>query len=151
MQANRNVNRYGTYSTSESVAAGLDIEMPGPPQWRGRLLSAAVSAMALPMHIVDARVRSVLQLVKRASECEVSEEESNRDTPEDRSILRRLASESIVLLKNDDTVLPWADTQSVGVVGVHSKAAAYCGGETLVFFPFKRAGLTRVLQVDLPN
>ncbi|KAJ5953684.1 hypothetical protein N7454_000580 [Penicillium verhagenii] len=127
---------YGTYSTSESVAAGLDIEMPGPPQWRGRLLSAAVSAMALPMHTVDARVRSVLQLVKRASECEVSEEESKRDTPEDRSILRRLASESIVLLKNEDTVLPWAKIQSVGVVGVHSKAATYCGGGSAQLSPY---------------
>ncbi|CAI7596254.1 unnamed protein product [Penicillium pancosmium] len=127
---------YGTYSTSESMAAGLDIEMPGPPQWRGRLLSAAVSAMALPMHTVDARVRSVLQLVKRASECEVSEEEIIRNTPEDRSILRRLASESIVLLKNEDTVLPWAEIESVGVVGVHSKAATYCGGGSAQLSPY---------------
>ena len=84
--------------------------------------------MALPMRTVDSRVRSVLQLVKQASKCEVSEEESARDTPEDRNILRRLASESIVLLQNIDALLPWEKVESVGVIGVHSKAAIYCGG-----------------------
>jgi beta-glucosidase len=84
--------------------------------------------MALPMRTVDSRVRSVLQLVKQASKCDVSEEESVRDTPEDRNILRRLASESIVLLKNNDALLPWGKVESVGVIGFHSKAATYCGG-----------------------
>ena len=102
--------------------------------------------MALPMRTVDARVRSVLELVKRASECEVSDEESIRDTPEDRSVLRRLASESIVLLKNDDAMLPWVETESVGVIGVHSKAATYCGGEIFfVLVPCQTAKLTGIL------
>lgn len=116
--------------------AGLDLEMPGPPQWRGRLLSAAVSAMALPMRAVNSRVRSVLQLVKQASKCDVSAEESIRDTPEDRNVLRRLASESIVLLKNNDALLPWKNVESVGVIGFHSRAAIYCGGMLFSLCPF---------------
>jgi beta-glucosidase len=125
--------RFGTYSTTEAVTSGLDLEMPGATRWRGGLLAAAISAMALSMNTLDLRVRSVLQLVQQASKCDVSQEESIQDTPEDRKILRRLASESIVLLKNTDTVLPWRAVESVGVIGTHAKSAAYCGGMQSLF------------------
>lgn len=80
------------------------------------------------MDAVDQRARQILQLVQQANRCEVSEEETSRDTPEDRELLRRLASESIVLLKNEQAVLPWRDVDSIGVIGVHANIAAYCGG-----------------------
>ena len=39
---------FGTYSTSEAVNAGLDLEMPGPTRWRGALLEHLVSSRKVP-------------------------------------------------------------------------------------------------------
>ncbi|KAL6406137.1 beta-glucosidase precursor BGLUC [Ilyonectria robusta] len=38
---------WGTYSTSEAINAGLDLEMPGPSIWRGKQLMAAVECLLL--------------------------------------------------------------------------------------------------------
>lgn len=120
---------FGTYSTVEAVISGLDLEMPGPTLWRGRLLEAALSSMTLSMDVIDERVRHVLQLIQKASKCHVSAEERELNTPDDQKLLRQLAVESIVLLKNADNVLPWSKVDSVGVIGVHAKTAAFCGGK----------------------
>ncbi|KAH8807690.1 beta-glucosidase-related glycosidase [Xylogone sp. PMI_703] len=127
---------YGTYSTAEAAKAGLDLEMPGPTLWRGKLLEAAISSMTLSVDTIDERVRNVLRLMRKASKCKVSEEESVRNTPEDQKLLRRLSVESIVLLKNADAVLPWSMVDSIGVIGVHAKAAAYCGGGSAQLDPY---------------
>lgn len=49
---------FGTYSTSEAVNAGLDLEMPGPARWRGELLMWAVLCRKVKEATIDARVRS---------------------------------------------------------------------------------------------
>lgn len=39
--------RFGTYSTSEGIVAGVDLEMPGPSRWRGQALVHAVSVSVI--------------------------------------------------------------------------------------------------------
>ena len=99
---------YGTYSTVEAINAGLDIEMPGPTEWRGKLLASAMGVQKIKTTTIDKRVSFVLNLVERCRSSEIPERgpEVCRDTPEDRSLLRQLATDSIVLLKNDAKLLP---------------------------------------------
>ncbi|HYL51997.1 MAG TPA: glycoside hydrolase family 3 N-terminal domain-containing protein, partial [Acidimicrobiia bacterium] len=51
---------YGTHSTVAAANAGLDLEMPGPPQWFGTPLAEAVRAGQVPEVTLDAKARRVL-------------------------------------------------------------------------------------------
>ena len=119
---------YGTYSTSEAVIAGLDLEMPGPSRWRSGVLLHALSSRKLSQDAIDKAARHVLEFVKRASKLKLSSVEKELDRQEDRQLNRKLAAESIVLLKNDNSVLPLKNLNSLAIIGPNAKTAAYCGG-----------------------
>ncbi|KAL3424558.1 glycosyl hydrolase family 3 N terminal domain-containing protein [Phlyctema vagabunda] len=129
---------FGTYSTSGAITAGLDLEMPGPSRWRSSALVHAVSSNKLPEFVLDDRVREVLKLINTASRSGVQEDalETVRDTPEDRALNRRLASESIVLLKNEDAILPLIKSRTVAVIGPNAKVATICGGGSASLLPY---------------
>ncbi|KAL2820526.1 glycoside hydrolase superfamily [Aspergillus cavernicola] len=121
---------FGTYSTSESVIAGLDIEMPGKTRWRGDALAHAVSSNKVNEFVLDERVRNVLNLVNYVEPLGIPEnaEEKILNRPEDQALLRRVAAESVVLMKNEDNILPFKKEKSIAVIGPNAKIAAYCGG-----------------------
>lgn len=108
-------HRYGTYSSSEALNAGLDLEMPGPTRFRGLLITHALMANKISRQTLDSSVREVLRLVSRAAKTGVPENapEGSRDTPETAALLRKIAGESIVLLKNEKKVLPLDKAQTV--------------------------------------
>ncbi|KAF1924059.1 glycoside hydrolase family 3 protein [Didymella exigua CBS 183.55] len=121
---------FGTYSTSEAVQAGLDLEMPGPSRWRGPALVHAVSANKVLSSELDERVRAVLQLVKKSAHAGIPQNapETQLNRPADRRLLRKVAADSIVLLKNQDNVLPFSRDRRVAVIGPNARVATYCGG-----------------------
>nr|ATQ35958.1 beta-glucosidase [Talaromyces piceae] len=121
---------FGTYSTSQAINAGLDLEMPGPTRWRGSILAHAVNSRTVPDHVLDERVRNVLDLVNYADKSGIPEnaEEKELNRSEDQKLLRRAAAESIVLLRNNNSVLPFDKNKPIAVIGPNSKVASYCGG-----------------------
>ncbi|OJJ64938.1 hypothetical protein ASPSYDRAFT_39721 [Aspergillus sydowii CBS 593.65] len=121
---------FGTYSTSESINAGLDVEMPGKTRWRGDALAHAVSSNKVNEFVLDERVRNVLNLVNYVEPLGIPEhaEEKVLNRPEDQALLRKVAAESVVLMKNDDNILPLNKEKSIAVIGPNAKIAAYCGG-----------------------
>lgn len=106
---------YGTYTTTDAVNAGLDLEMPGPPRFRGELLKFNVGTDKVKEHVLDERVRAMLKFVKKcaASGVEEGAEEREEDTEETRELLRRIGGESFVLLKNDGNLLPLKKNKKV--------------------------------------
>ncbi|KAK6457077.1 beta-glucosidase [Scheffersomyces xylosifermentans] len=123
---------YGCYTNNKSIENGLDIEMPGPPTFRRATeVRAMIVTKELHMNHVDDRVRNVLKLVKYALQSGVPEnapEDTDNNTPETRKLLRKLAQDSVVLLKNEDNVLPLKKDEKIVVLGPNAKYAAYCGG-----------------------
>jgi len=105
---------WGTYSTTDATIAGLDLEMPGPPRFRGELLKFNVRTDKVSQHVLDERVRAVLNLVKRCAKAGIKEgqEEGNLNTPETAALLRKIAVEGTVLCKNDGA-LPLAKDKTV--------------------------------------
>lgn len=89
--------------------------MPGPSRWRGDAAVLASSTYKLQPTALDDRARAVLQLVKDCHASGVPENapEVTRDTPETTALLRRLAAESVVLLKNENSVLPLSKSKKV--------------------------------------
>lgn len=104
--------------------------MPGPTRWRGSILEHAAVNSKVPMHVLDERVRNILKLVNLAAKSGVPSgaQETMLNRPQDRRLLRELAAHSIVLLKNDDQILPFDKEESVLVIGPNSKTVSYCGG-----------------------
>jgi beta-glucosidase len=104
--------------------------MPGPTRWRGAALAHAVSSNKVKISELDARVREVLNLIKTAGKSGVPENapEKELDRPEDRKLLREVAANAAVLLKNDVGILPFKKDKKIAVIGPNSKITTYCGG-----------------------
>ncbi|KAF2814559.1 putative beta-glucosidase [Mytilinidion resinicola] len=126
---------FGVYSASETVKAELDLEMPGPPRLRGKQLMIAINGQKLSTHEVDKSVRNVLNLVNLGIASGVPENapEGKLDTPETAALLRRVAESSIVLLKNENNVLPFSKDKTIAVIGPNAKHAPYSGGGSANF------------------
>lgn len=124
---------WGTYSTTASINAGMDLEMPGPTQFRGKLLSIAVNTRKVSQRAVDEAARNVLNLtqkITRAVPEQWSGNPSAANTPENRALVRKLAADGIVLLKNEKGLLPIRDgkSKSFGLIGHPFKLPALSGG-----------------------
>jgi beta-glucosidase len=122
---------YGTHSTAPAANAGLDLEMPGPPQWFGAHLADAVRADDVPEAVLDDKVRRVLTLLERTGRLDDTgpHAEECTDDPVDREIARRAAAESFVLLHNDGNALPIAGSvRTLAVIGPNADALVVQGG-----------------------
>ena len=127
------------YGTTSPIRAGLDLEMPGPVQWRGKSLAHSLLAGKFPARVLNERVRSVLRMIKEAARANIPEgaPENPLDRPQDRELLRRAATESIVLLKNERGVLPLDPDKSIAVIGPNASVAAYRGGRIAHLRPYR--------------
>ncbi|KAL8796014.1 MAG: hypothetical protein Q9195_001590 [Heterodermia aff. obscurata] len=129
---------FGTYSTSDAINAGLDLEMPGPTRWRGEALPHAATSNKIKPHVLDERVRAVLQTVKLSGKSGIRQNapESKLDRHQDRILLRRTAAESLVLLKNEHQTLPLDKSKPVAIIGPNAKTTAYSGGGSASLLPY---------------
>ncbi|EME44708.1 glycoside hydrolase family 3 protein [Dothistroma septosporum NZE10] len=129
---------FGTYSTTEALRAGLDLEMPGPPHLRGQQISLAMSCGKILSHHLDARVTEVLKLIKKLIPLQIEEnaEERTIDSPETAALLRSIAAQSLVLLKNEDSLLPYKKDKTTAVIGPNADFAAFSGGGSAALLPY---------------
>ncbi|KAJ5646363.1 hypothetical protein N7490_002735 [Penicillium lividum] len=129
---------FGTYSTSDAINAGLDIEMPGKSRWRGEALAHAVSCNKVAQFKLDERVRNILNLVNTVDPLGIPEGASEiaLNRPQDQALMRRAAAESVVLLKNEGAILPLKKDGSLLVIGPNAKQASYCGGGSASLAPY---------------
>jgi len=145
--------RFGTYSTSGALNAGLDLEMPGETRWRGTIADLAVSSRKVTSKTIDDRARKVLEFVKRCVQIEgVSPIEGKRDTAEDRALNRKIMANSVVLLKNDSKMLPIPqDITEIALIGPNLKNVAYCGGGSAQLEPYYTVSAYQGIVNQLTN
>ena len=115
---------YGTYS--DNVPGGaLDLEMPGPARWMNpNKILAAVSNGDLDEAIIDDKVHRLLRLIARVTApCPAL-------PPADGQLPRQVATEAIVLLKNEGALLPLDPNkpQTIAVIGENARWAQIMGG-----------------------
>ncbi|EXJ58064.1 beta-glucosidase [Cladophialophora yegresii CBS 114405] len=129
---------FGTYSTTEAIKAGLDLEMPGPSYIRAHLVNQALGCGKLLVRDVDERVREVLKLVKKTQALGIPENapETTIDSPETSEFLRTLSANGLVLLKNNDNLLPLDKKKTTAVIGPNAAYASYCGGGSASLLPY---------------
>jgi beta-glucosidase len=108
-----------------SLLAGVDMDMMSEAYHRH--LAALVDAGAVPLELVDQAVKRVLRLKLRLGLFErqpIDLEAAPRALlgEEARALALRVAHESLVLLKNDSSVLPLSRSARVAVVGSLAEA-----------------------------
>lgn len=123
---------FGTHSAVESLEAGLDLEMPGPPRERGQRLLDAVRAGEVSEALVD---ESVLRLLRLFAWCGLEADfdgaatpEVTDDSPETREVIRRAAIEGSVLLVNRNATLPLDPSARVALVAPNAERGQIQGG-----------------------
>ncbi|KAM5343550.1 hypothetical protein ACJ41O_012087 [Fusarium nematophilum] len=123
---------YRTYTTADTLNAGLDLEMPGPPRHRGYLVELALSSRKVSRSTLDER-HSRLSW--------------------DRILNRKLAADSVVLLKNESGLLPLnqKSIQSIALIGPNMKTAVFCGGGSASINPYYSVSPYQGIVDRLPN
>jgi beta-glucosidase len=104
-----------------ALGAGLDIELPATDCY-GEALKARVLDGTVPTDVVDRAVRRALDAKARLGLFEPPYVDAPAaaaafDTPEQRAVARRAATESLVLLRNDGVLPLAAGLSSVAVIG----------------------------------
>ncbi|EGW31177.1 beta-glucosidase [Spathaspora passalidarum NRRL Y-27907] len=127
---------HGVYSTKESLDAGLNLEMPGPTRFRQELQTThAIQTNEIHRDVIDDNVRQILKLVNESFKAGIPDDvvESPNPSKEAEELLRKAGDESIVLLKNNENILPLPKTatgsiKKIAVIGPNAKAAQDSGG-----------------------
>ena len=122
----------GSNDHALGVKNGSTLEMPAPGGDSVRELLAAVESGKITESDIDARLSELLPLVfdtKAALDAAPRE----FDAAAHHALARRAAEESLVLLKNEDSLLPLAEGTKVAVIGDFAKNPRYQGaGSSMV-------------------
>ncbi len=119
----------GTHSTMGAAMHGLNVQMTGDT-YLGPALIDSVKAGAVPESVVDQKVRELLRL--RFTVEAIAPENCNNETastPESRQTAYEVATKSVVLLKNENNILPIGkDVKKIAVIGRNAVALTQSGG-----------------------
>ena len=145
---------FGTHSTAPAANAGLDLEMPGPPQWFGKALADAVTNGGVDQGVVERQVERLRVLAERtgATAGLGNGEPGSVDDPAHRALIREAAAASFVLLRNHDEILPLdrSALPSVALIGTAADTTWVMGGGSAALDPHPlispRVGLTAALD-----
>ncbi len=135
-------NRY------KSLKATLDIEMPNSTVAFDNLKNAYDKGL-ITMEEIDASVERILTLIEKTE----NDKKKTTTTPTERhENAVKISSESMVLLKNEDNILPIKNGQSVAVAGMFANRPPYGGGgSAIVKTKYKEEPLSKLLKDKLPN
>lgn len=114
---------YGVVSRMLAVKAGLDLEMPGNDGVGRSQLKSAVNSGELKMEYIDRACQRILTVVERLGENRRKEKYVSSEAlfKENHQKCREIAEEGIVLLKNEENVLPLAPEETIAVIGRFAK------------------------------
>lgn len=110
----------------KGVAAGMDLEMPGPGKANTQKLMEAVESGALSQEDLDTSVERILKMV--FDYAENKREGVAFQYERDHQMARRMAAESMVLLKNDGGLLPLSKEKKVAFLGKFAEQPRFQGG-----------------------
>jgi beta-glucosidase len=120
--------------------AGLDLEMPTGEYMNKENLIPAIKDGRVSEATIDDKIRRMLRIFIAAGffDRPQLDESIQKDDPQSDKTALEVARESIVLLKNENNVLPLDrnKVKSVAVVGPNAHPAIYCAGGSAFTEPF---------------
>ena len=116
----------------EGVKNGSTLEMPAPGLGVARHLLKAVENGELSEQIIDERVDELLELALSTDES-IAKASRKFDEAAHHQLARKAAAESIVLLKNEEDILPLKNGKKVTLIGDFAQNPRYQGaGSSMV-------------------
>ncbi|GME77097.1 unnamed protein product [Ambrosiozyma monospora] len=145
---------FGSYSIEKGLLAGLDLECPGKPLIRKPdSLLHMILAREIPMSVIDKRVRNVLKFIKFSvdnSGIPIGAPETDiNNTPETSALVRKVATEAIVLLKNESSLLPLKKEDNIAVIGPAAPAPRTTGGGSPSLNPYYKTDVLSSINEKL--
>jgi beta-glucosidase len=110
-----------------ALAAGLDLEMPGPQPGSAAELVAAVRAGELDEAVLDRAVARIAALAALANAPRPAVDGVPVTPDERQALAREAATESIVLLRNEGGILPLDPADPVTVIGAFAANPRFQG------------------------
>ncbi len=118
------------------LAAGQDLEMPGSGPQAAADIVAAVRNGSLDPALLDKAVRRLLALTKKVLEgrgagarsVAAATTPAGFDADAHHALARKVARESMVLLRNEGPLLPLAPGKRIAIIGAFARTPRYQGG-----------------------
>ena len=127
----------------EGIRAGMDLEMPASGGKNDSLIVEAVKKGTLDESALDKVVERILTLLFK---CEKARKDDYKaDYEGAHELARRVAEESIILLKNDENLLPADEENDLLVIGALAKHSRYQGSGSSRINPYKLLSFTDCL------
>ena len=128
----------------KGVHAGLDLEMPASGGANDRRVARAVRDGRLEEKDVDLAVERLLTVHRRY--LDNARPETVWDKEAQHALARSLAAECMVLLKNEDGILPLNEGESFAVIGKFAREPRYQGGGSSHINAFRVESLLDALE-----
>ncbi|MCY9589862.1 glycosyl hydrolase [Paenibacillus chitinolyticus] len=110
----------------DGLAAGQELEMPASDGVNDRKIVKAIQNGQMSEEVLDRAVERILRIIFKY----VDQKKPNAefDLDEHHRLARHVAGETMVLLKNEDHLLPLAKGQKLAVIGSFAQKPRYQGG-----------------------
>ncbi len=141
----------GSNDHALGVKNGSHLEMPGTGNSGVHDIVSAVKKGTLPEEILDQRLDELLKVIFATHEATEKAKDTSYDVEGHHQLARKAAQESIVLLKNDDAILPLKPHTKVAVIGDFARTPRYQGAGSSLVNPAKapESILEQIKETDL--
>jgi beta-glucosidase len=151
------------HNTMEALWNGCDIEMgtdlsmlPKPNYAKfflGDTVVQLVNSGKVPMHILDEKIKRILFVMYRTKMLEGKRQAGTYNTKAHQEMAGKIAEEGIVLLKNEEALLPLSSTiKSIAVIGYNAdRRQSLGGGSSQVKAFYEITPLQGIRKIALPN
>ena len=117
------------------IENGNELEMPNSKGYHDKKICSAVRNGKLSVDVIDESADKMLSLIKK-SEAAIKDGYTY-DKEAHHNLAKKIYSESIVLLKNEDDILPVAKDKKIAVIGEMARAPRYQGAGSSLINPTK--------------
>lgn len=129
----------------EALKAGCNLEMPASGGKTDKEIVEAVRSGELDEAVLDQRCEEFLNIIFRY--IENRDENAVFDREKDHEKARHIEEESIVLLKNEDSILPLSPEQKTAFIGKYAAAPRFQGGGSSHINSFKTESAMDALEI----
>ncbi|PZD94986.1 glycosyl hydrolase [Paenibacillus sambharensis] len=127
----------GSNDRVAGLIAGNELEMPGTAGETNREIIEAIKNGTIKEELLDEAVDRMLDLIFTTEEVYAKPYKQEFDMEEHHSVAQKAAEESIVLLKNEDQILPLKKGVKAAVIGEFAEKSRYQGAGSSIVNPTK--------------
>lgn len=131
---------------NNAVLAGMDLEMP---DCKGATYKKALEGIKSSPEIKEAYKRAIARQLSVIDKSIDLNPTYTFDYEKHHQIAKKIADESIVLLKNDENILPLKENEKILFVGPLCEKPRYQGGGSSNINPFKVTSMSEIISDNL--